>query len=153
MILMLVLLIIILGMVAFAVDVGLMVLLRAEIQNAVDAGARQIDVVVRDGGRTFISIDDDGCGMSADELSLAIERHATSKLPDDDLLRIDTLGFRGEALPSIGAVSRLSLTSRREDGDTAWSVSVEGGRKEDARPAARSKGTRVEAVLPLAEKG
>jgi DNA mismatch repair protein MutL len=114
------------------------------VENAIDAGSRRIDIIVRDGGRTFISIDDDGCGMTANELSLAIERHATSKLPNDDLLRIDTLGFRGEALPSIGAVSRLTLTSRANGADEAWAVSVEGGRKEKPKPAARSVGTRVE---------
>lgn len=114
------------------------------VENAIDAGARRIDVVIRDGGRSFISIEDDGRGMTAEELSLAIERHATSKLPGDDLLMIDTLGFRGEALPSIGAVSRLTLTSRAQGADAAWSIFVEGGRKEQPRPAARGTGTRVE---------
>ena len=89
------------------------------VENAIDAGAHTIDVVVRDGGQTLISVTDDGCGMTADDLALAIERHATSKLPDDDLLTIDSLGFRGEALPSIGAVARLSITSRRAGGDQA----------------------------------
>ncbi|MDG2269681.1 MAG: ATP-binding protein, partial [Alphaproteobacteria bacterium] len=69
------------------------------VENAVDAGARQIDIVLREGGRTLIAVTDDGCGMSAEELSLAVERHVTSKLPDDDLTHITTLGFRGEALP------------------------------------------------------
>jgi len=82
------------------------------VENAIDAGATRIDVVVRDGGKSLITITDDGCGMAPDELALAVERHATSKLPSDDLLDIRSLGFRGEALPSIGAVSRLTLTSR-----------------------------------------
>ncbi|MDP7242594.1 MAG: DNA mismatch repair endonuclease MutL, partial [Rhodospirillales bacterium] len=73
------------------------------VENSLDAGAARIDVVVRDGGQALISVTDDGAGMTADELTLAVERHATSKLPDEDLTHISTLGFRGEALPSIGA--------------------------------------------------
>ena len=114
------------------------------VENSIDAGAHRIDVVLRDGGRTFISVEDDGRGMTADELSLAIERHATSKLPDDDLIAIKTLGFRGEALPSIGAVSRMVITSRPSGADSAWSIEVEGGRKSGPKPAALSKGTRLE---------
>ena len=114
------------------------------VENAIDAGAGRIDVVLRDGGRTFISVEDDGRGMSAEELTLAIERHATSKLPDDDLVAIDTLGFRGEALPSIGAVSRMAITSRPPGADSAWMIEVEGGRKSGPKPAALSKGTRLE---------
>jgi len=82
------------------------------IENALDAGAKRIDVILGEGGRTRISVADDGNGMSPEDLCLAIERHATSKLPDDDLVHITNLGFRGEALPSIGAVARLTLTSR-----------------------------------------
>jgi DNA mismatch repair protein MutL len=117
------------------------------VENALDAGARQIDVVLRDGGRSFISVVDDGRGMTAEDLVLAVERHATSKLPDDDLVNIATLGFRGEALPSIGAVSRLTVTSRArgDDGETqAWSLIVEGGRRGEPTPAAHPAGTRVE---------
>ena len=100
------------------------------VENALDAGATRIDVVVRDGGRTLIAVTDDGCGMPADELELAVERHATSKLrAGDDLLNIATLGFRGEALPSIGAVSRLTLTSRAKGSDSAWCIAVEGRRE------------------------
>jgi DNA mismatch repair protein MutL len=114
------------------------------VENAIDAGASRIDVTLAEAGRSLIAVVDDGCGMDRDELGLCIERHATSKLPDDDLLRIATLGFRGEALPSIGAVSRLTITSRRRDADTAWSIAVEGGRVGTLAPAAHPPGTRVE---------
>ncbi len=114
------------------------------VENALDAGAGRIDVVVRDGGKALLSITDDGCGMGPDELSLAVERHATSKLPSDDLLDIRHLGFRGEALPSIGAVSRLTLTSRPRGADSAWSLTVDAGRKGAPQPAALALGTRVE---------
>ncbi|MED5396101.1 MAG: DNA mismatch repair endonuclease MutL [Pseudomonadota bacterium] len=114
------------------------------VENGIDAGARRIDVVVIDGGRGLISVVDDGRGMTAEELNLACERHATSKLPDDDLIRISSLGFRGEALPSIGAVSRLEITSRAKDADGAWSIRVEGGDKQAPAPAALGGGTRVE---------
>lgn len=114
------------------------------VENAIDAGARRIDISLRDGGRAMIAVSDDGRGMGADDLALAVERHATSKLPDDDLVRINSLGFRGEALPSIGAVARLSLVSRPANADTAWSIMVEGGAKSEVRPAALSAGTRVE---------
>ncbi len=116
------------------------------VENAIDAGARHIDVMLRDGGRSFVAVTDDGCGMTPEEIGLAVERHATSKLPDDDLVRIASLGFRGEALPSIGAVSRLTVTSRpRGDGaEQAWSLTVEGGRAGALEPAAHPPGTRVE---------
>src|SRR5579872_4441814 len=114
------------------------------IENALDAGARRIEVTLRDGGASLILVGDDGEGMNAAELSLALERHCTSKLPDDDLLHIRSLGFRGEALPSIGAVSRLSVTSRRRGADAAWSLAVEGGDKHPPVPAAFAAGTRVE---------
>lgn len=113
-------------------------------ENAIDAGASRIDVQVRDGGQTMIAVSDDGCGMTPDDLMLAVERHATSKLPDDDLTTIATLGFRGEALPSIGAVSRMTITSRTASGDGAWSLSIEGGRISQPEPAALSGGTRIE---------
>ena len=114
------------------------------VENAIDAGARRIDVTVTGGGRTGIVIVDDGIGMTPDELQLAVARHATSKLASDDLLDISTLGFRGEALPSIGAVSRLTLTSRPHDAESAWSLRVEGGEVADAEPAAHPPGTRIE---------
>ena len=114
------------------------------VENAIDAGATRIDVAVRDGGQTEIVVTDNGKGMTSDELSLAVERHATSKLPDDDLTTISTLGFRGEALPSIGAVSRMSITSRPKDADGAWVIKVEGGRVGLPEPAAFNQGTRIE---------
>ncbi len=118
------------------------------VENAIDAGARHVDIVVRGGGRTLISVSDDGCGMSPADLTLAVERHATSKLADDDLTHIATLGFRGEALPSIGSVSRLTIVSRTRGDDgalaDAWEIRVEGGRVAAPEPAALSAGTRVE---------
>ena len=114
------------------------------VENALDAGARRIEIVVRDGGQAEITVSDDGVGMTAEEIALAVERHATSKLPGEDLSRIATLGFRGEALPSIGAVARLILTSRARGAAGAWTFSVEGERKGEVRPAALKEGTRVE---------
>ena len=114
------------------------------VENSLDAGATRIDVVVREGGQVLISVTDDGAGMTADELTLAVERHATSKLPDEDLSNITTLGFRGEALPSIGAVSRLTITSRPAGAEEAWAIDIEGGRKSAPRVAAHPPGTRVE---------
>ncbi len=113
------------------------------VENAIDAGAARIDVALRDGGGSLIAVEDDGQGMTRDELTLAVERHATSKLPDDDLTRIATLGFRGEALPSIGAVSRLAIVSRARGADDAWRLDVEGGAVGEPKPAARSHGTQA----------
>jgi DNA mismatch repair protein MutL len=114
------------------------------VENAIDAGAKRIDVVMAEGGRTLITVTDDGQGMTRDDLALAVERHATSKLPDDDLLHIGHLGFRGEALPSIASVCRLSITSRTAAADTAWTIRVDGGAKSAPTPAAHPAGTRVE---------
>jgi len=114
------------------------------VENALDAEASRIQVELRDGGRAYLSVTDDGFGMAPAELELSLERHATSKLPDDDLVHIRSLGFRGEALPSIGAVARLTLASRARGGAEAWQVTVEGGRKGPLRPAALAAGTRVE---------
>ncbi len=114
------------------------------VENAIDARARRIDVTVTGGGRTGIVVVDDGIGMTPEELRLAVERHATSKLASDDLLDIATLGFRGEALPSIGAVGRLSLTSRPRDAEAAWTLNVEGGAAGPVEPAAHPPGTRIE---------
>jgi DNA mismatch repair protein MutL len=114
------------------------------VENAIDAGATRIEVRLRNGGQSLILVDDDGCGMTPDEMELAIERHATSKLPEDRLDRISTLGFRGEALPSIGSVSRMTITSRPNGGDAGWAITVEGGEKRILGPAARAQGTRIE---------
>lgn len=117
------------------------------VENAIDAGARRIDIAVREGGASLMTITDDGIGMGAADLALAVERHATSKLPDNDLINIQSLGFRGEALPSIGAVSRMTITSRPR-GDHAntgaHQITIEGGRKAPVTPAALTSGTRVE---------
>jgi DNA mismatch repair protein MutL len=113
------------------------------VENSIDAGATRVDVIVREGGRTLISITDNGCGMERDDLMLCVERHATSKIPDGDLFNIRTLGFRGEALPSIGSVSRLTITTKKDQGE-AWQLNVEGGTKGTPQPVSSSKGTRVE---------
>lgn len=114
------------------------------VENAIDAGAHRIVVALKEGGRTFLSVVDDGVGMSREELELAVERHCTSKLPDDDLTHIRTLGFRGEALPSIASVSRFAITSRPQGADSAWSLEIEGGVRREPRPAPHPVGTRVE---------
>jgi DNA mismatch repair protein MutL len=114
------------------------------VENAIDAGASRIDIFTDGGGRRKIAITDDGGGMTRADLALAVERHATSKLDDEDLLRIRTLGFRGEALPSIGAVAKLNIATRHAGEPHAWSLSVEGGVKSEIAPAALSQGTRVE---------
>jgi DNA mismatch repair protein MutL len=115
------------------------------VENALDAGARRIDVLTDGGGRRLIRISDDGAGMTRADLALAVERHATSKLADDDdLVSIRTLGFRGEALPSIGAVARLAITTRHLGEPHAWTIEVDAGAKSDVKPAALGEGTRVE---------
>jgi len=114
------------------------------VENALDAGARSVDVVMTLGGRGLIAVADDGAGMSRGELELAILRHATSKLPDDDLLRIAHLGFRGEALPSIGSVARLRIASRPRGADSGWAIEVAGGEAGAPEPAAQPFGSRVE---------
>jgi DNA mismatch repair protein MutL len=114
------------------------------VENAIDAGASHIEISLREGGQSLIVVSDDGIGMGPDGLVLAVDRHCTSKLPDDDLMAIATLGFRGEALPSIGAVARLTLTSRARGAAEAWSLTVDGGAKGRPAPAAFGQGTRVE---------
>jgi len=113
------------------------------VENALDAGARRIVVRLEQGGIARIEVTDDGCGMGPDELPLAVQRHCTSKLADDQLIRITTLGFRGEALPSIGAAARLTLTSRPPGAPHAWRIAVEGGVVGPAAPAAGPDGTQV----------
>jgi DNA mismatch repair protein MutL len=114
------------------------------VENAIDAGAARIDVTVTGGGLSLIRVADDGAGMAAEDLALAVERHATSKLAGDNLSHILSLGFRGEALPSIGAVARLAITSRAENAKDAHTIAVDGGRKAPLKPAARAGGTDVE---------
>jgi DNA mismatch repair protein MutL len=114
------------------------------VENAIDAAASRIDVQLLDGGRQLLAVADNGQGMSPDDLALAVERHCTSKLPDDNLLRITALGFRGEALPSIGAVSRMRIVSRAAAAENGWEITVEAGRKSEVMPAAAARGTRVE---------
>ena len=115
------------------------------VENAIDAGASHIEIAIEGGGRRLIRIIDDGHGMDGDDLRLAVERHATSKMPGDDLLAIDTFGFRGEALPSIGSVSRLVITSRTPGG-YGHAITVDGGKKSSVRPSAIERGTRIEVI-------
>ncbi|MFT8686428.1 MAG: DNA mismatch repair endonuclease MutL, partial [Novacetimonas hansenii] len=117
--------------------------LKELVENALDSGAQRISVALLHGGIERIEVIDDGCGMTPDDLRLAVERHCTSKLSDETLVRIATLGFRGEALPSIGAAARLNVTSRTQGAPTAWSIRVEGGRVDEPRPCAGVVGTCV----------
>ena len=116
--------------------------LKELVENAIDADARRIAVELAGGGADYLSVADDGGGMAAAELRLAVQRHATSKLPDGDLTRIATLGFRGEALPSIASVARLTLASRTPVGE-GWALSIDHGRVAADGPAALPPGTRV----------
>tara|TARA_R110001583_G_scaffold195559_2_gene376560 strand:+ start:101802 stop:103649 length:1848 start_codon:yes stop_codon:yes gene_type:complete len=113
------------------------------VENAIDAGARRVEIDYADGGKTLIRVSDDGCGMTGDDLPLALSRHATSKIDGSDLLDIHTFGFRGEALPSLGAVGRLKITSRVEGGEGV-TLSVSGGYMDPVKPAALTRGTVVE---------
>jgi DNA mismatch repair protein MutL len=116
---------------------------RELVENALDAGARRIAVSVAGGGVERIEVVDDGHGMAPEDLALCVQRHATSKLADGQLIRIETLGFRGEALPSIGAAARLSITSRPPGAEAAACIEVAGGAVGEVRPAAGAVGTRV----------
>src|ERR1700727_688344 len=113
------------------------------IENALDAGATRIAVALDAGGIDRIEVTDDGTGMDAAGLALAVQRHATSKLADDDLVRIATLGFRGEALPSSGTAARLSIVSRPPASANAAAIRVDGGLVGEVAPAAGAPGTRV----------
>ena len=114
------------------------------VENALDAGATQIDVAFRGGGKSFIRVTDNGSGMAPDDLALCTERHATSKLNDDNLVDIRTLGFRGEALPSIGSVSRMGISSRLNGASEAFALRIEGGQQQPLKPAALAMGTEIE---------
>ena len=114
------------------------------VENAIDAGADRIEVVTSGGGKTLIRVTDNGVGMTSADLSLAVERHCTSKLIEDDLLDIRTLGFRGEALPSIGSVADLRIETRHASEDNGWAITVAGGSRSDIMPVGLSQGTRIE---------
>ncbi len=118
--------------------------LKELLENAIDAGATRIEIALEQGGRRLIRITDNGSGMSRDDLELCVERHATSKLPDGDLTQIATLGFRGEALPSIASVARLHIGTRARGDQTGWAVTVDAGLKTTAKPYALPHGTRIE---------
>lgn len=117
---------------------------RELIENALDAGAANIVIDVREGGKAYLAIDDDGHGMDRDDLSLCVQRHATSKLSEDDLINVNTFGFRGEALPSIGAVARMLIQSRAKGSNDGWQIAVDGGKIGGIEPSPRKNGTRVE---------
>ena len=124
------------------------------VENALDAGATDIEVVTAAGGLSLIRVEDNGAGMSAGDLALAVERHATSKLADDDLFNIATLGFRGEALPSIGSVAHLAIASRPREAADAHEIMVDRGAKQDVRPArAQSRHARGSARAVLGHPG
>ena len=115
------------------------------VENAIDAGARRIEVCITAGGRNLISVRDDGCGMTRADALLSLERQATSKIRDvDDILEIGTLGFRGEAIPSIAAVSRFTLTTRRADEEAATRLQVNAGTLAEVRETGAPPGTCVE---------
>lgn len=112
-------------------------------ENAIDAGANRVDLVTAEGGKNLIRVTDNGHGMAPDDLALAIERHCTSKL-SNNLLEINSLGFRGEALPSIGSIARLEITSRLKNSENAWTICVDNSQITPPKPAALSAGTIVE---------
>ena len=114
------------------------------VENAIDAGATKVEVTLEGGGKNLITVTDNGKGISPEELTLAVERHATSKLPDNDLFNINFLGFRGEALPSIASVAKMTISSRQKGSDSGWQISVNGGDKGEVKPAAVALGTKIE---------
>jgi DNA mismatch repair protein MutL len=113
------------------------------VENSLDAGARRIEVTIAGDGTSRIEVIDDGAGMAPDEMRLAIERHATSKLPGEDLLDISSFGFRGEALPAIASVSRFSLASRPAGAETGWRLLLDAGGVDYDGPAGLAPGTRI----------
>ncbi|WP_068318623.1 DNA mismatch repair endonuclease MutL [Polycladidibacter hongkongensis] len=114
------------------------------VENAIDAGAQRIDIVTAVGGKALMRVTDNGAGMNKTDLQLAVQRHCTSKLPEGDLMDIRTMGFRGEALPSIGAVSRLQISTRNAAEEQGWQIAVSGGKTAEPSPIALNRGTRVE---------
>lgn len=118
--------------------------LKELVENALDAKATKIEIDLTDGGKSLIIVKDNGTGISKEDLSLCVERHATSKLDNNDLFHIKYFGFRGEALPSVGSISRLLIMSRQKDALEGFQIKVEGGKKSEIMPAAISNGTRIE---------
>ncbi len=119
--------------------------LKELVENSLDAGAKRVQIQIQGAGRTLLRIADDGCGLSSDDAKLALERHATSKISSfDDLENLSTFGFRGEALPSIAAVSRFTLTTREASSDSGWSIQLEGGKVVSEKPVARESGTTMD---------
>src|SRR3954469_16100577 len=116
--------------------------LKELVENSLDAGANKVAVRLHAGGLELVEVADDGCGMNPEEMGLALERHATSKLPDDAIDRVTSFGFRGEALPSIASVSRLTLESRVPGAD-GWRLELDHGERVDEGPAALPPGTRI----------
>lgn len=114
------------------------------VENALDAGATRVDVTTREGGVSAITVQDNGDGMTRDDIKLAVERHATSKLPEDNLEMISSFGFRGEALPSIASVSRMTIASRKRGNSDAWQLQIDGGEMRDIKPTSLSEGTRID---------
>ena len=115
--------------------------LKELIENSIDANSTQINIVIEDGGKNLISVSDNGIGIEKEYVPLAVERHATSKLPNNDLIKIDYLGFRGEALPSIAAVSELNIQTKSINSDEAWSLDVIAGNVKEIYPSSRQSGT------------
>ena len=118
--------------------------LKELVENAIDAGASRIDITLEEGGLAGLRVSDNGCGMSDADMALAVTRHATSKLADDDLLAISHFGFRGEALPSIASVAVLTMTSRPQGAEHGWQLAVSHGKPGEIQPAASDIGTQIE---------
>ena len=114
------------------------------VENSLDAGATRIEITLKGGGKNLIIIEDDGKGMDKEDLALATERHATSKLPSDDLFNVQFLGFRGEAIPSIASISKMKISTRTANSTDGWEIEIKGGQKSEIRPCSKSKGTRIE---------